>query len=218
MQGLKIICLHQNLIIMIRSTPISGNIAGAGGVLLLALLASTLLYFSGPPVGQAPPPTVQASNPGIDYEVTASDITVDWAAGGGDFDPRDKCPRDFFRNGFVLLCKKLDSGVFARFFYYKGKKLLYRIDKEVISGKARIGLHWVESTKFSSRYRIADPAFKGGKAVKVPNAKGGRYTKVFHYGQAVSKKRSQFHRELFRETHLPPGQCPEWWDIFNFMP
>ncbi|MCB0551611.1 MAG: hypothetical protein H6573_35350 [Lewinellaceae bacterium] len=203
---------------MIQSTSTSGNTVLAGGLLLLALLAGTLLYFSGPPVGQAPPPTVQASNPVIDHEVTASDLTVDWAAGGGDFDPRDKCPPDFFGNGFVLLCKKLDNGVYARFFYHKGKKRLYRIDKEVISGKARIGLHWVESTKSSSRYRIADPAFKGGKAVKVPNAKGGRDTKVFHYGQAVSKRRSQFHRELFRETHIRPEQCPEWWDIFNFMP
>lgn len=66
---------------MIRSTPTSGNIVGAGGLFLLALLAGTLLYFSGPPAGHAPPPTVQASSPAIDYEVAASDITVDWEAG-----------------------------------------------------------------------------------------------------------------------------------------
>jgi len=216
---------------MLRSTPTSGNIAGAGGLLLLALLAGTLLYFSGPPIGQAPPPTVRASNPVIDHEVTTSDITADWEAGGSDFDPRDKCPPDFFQKGFALVCKKLDNGVYAKFLYHKGKKLLYRIDKEIISGKARIGLpcgilamqipqglHWVESTKFNARYRIADPAYKGGKAVKVPNAKGGSDTKTFHYGQAVSKRRAQFHRELFRETHIAPGQCREWWDIFNFMP
>ena len=203
---------------MIRSTPTSGNTAVAGGLLLLALLAGTLLYFSGPPVGQAPPPTVQASNPVIDYEVAASDLTVDWESGGGDFDPRDKCPPDFFQDGFILLCKKLDSGVYAKFLYHNGKKLLYRIDKDVINGKARIGLHWVKSTRFSSRYRIADPAYKGGRGVKVPNAKGGSGTQTFHYGQAVSKRRTQAHRELFRETHIPPGQCPEWWDIFNFMP
>ena len=69
---------------MIHSTPTSGNIAGAGGILLLVLLGGTLLYFSVPPLGHAPPPTVQASSPVIDYEVTTSDITVDWEAGGGD--------------------------------------------------------------------------------------------------------------------------------------
>ena len=71
--------------------------------------------------------------------------------------------------------------------------------------------------KFNARYRIADEAYKGGRAVKVPSAKGGKATKTFHYGQAVSKRRTQFHRELFRETHITPRQCPEWWDIFNFM-
>lgn len=65
---------------MIRSTPTSGNIVGAGGLFLLALLGGTLLYFSGLSAGHAPPPTVRASNPVIDYEVTASDITVDWEA------------------------------------------------------------------------------------------------------------------------------------------
>lgn len=66
---------------MIQSTPTSSNTVLAGGILLLALLAGTLLYFSGLPAGPAPPPNVRASNPVIDYEVTASDITVDWAAG-----------------------------------------------------------------------------------------------------------------------------------------
>ena len=202
---------------MIQSTSTSGNTVLAGG-LLLALLAGTLFYFSGPPAGQAPPPTVRASNPVIDYEVMASDITVDWEAGGGDFDPRDKCPPDFFQKGFILLCKRLDSGVYAKFLYHKGKKLLYRIDKDVIQGKAEVGLHWVESTRFSSKYRIADAAHKGGKAVPVPNAKGGKELKVFHYGEAVSPKRIQRHRELFNETHINPKQCEDWWDIFNFIP
>lgn len=123
---------------MIQSTSTSGNTVLAGG-LLLALLVGTLLYFSGQPDGHAPPPTVRASNPVIDYEVMASDITVDWAAGDGDFDPRDKCPPDFFQKGFILLCKRLDSGVYAKFLYHKGKKLLYRIDKEIINGRPASG-------------------------------------------------------------------------------
>lgn len=57
---------------------------------------------------------VRASNPVIDHEVATSDITADWEA-GGDFDPRDKCPPDFFRKGFALVCKKLDNGVYAKF-------------------------------------------------------------------------------------------------------
>lgn len=199
---------------------------GSFGLLLLLLLG-TFLYSYQP--NEAPPPALAAaSNPtglAIEYEVTASDIEVDWPGGGvsaaergGDFDPRDKCPPDFFKNGFVLVCKKLNNGAYIKFLYHKGRKLLYRVDKDVVNGKARAGLHWVASTKSTARYRIADPAYKGGKAVKVPNAKGGMDTEVFRYGQAVSKRKAQHHRELFRETHISPEQCPEWWDIFNFMP
>lgn len=151
------------------------------------------------------------------YEVTTSDVVADWA-GSGDFDPRDKCPPDFFSDGFVLLCKKLADGAYFKFLYHKGKKLLYRIDRDVIDGQAHIGLHWVESTKFGARYRIADDAFQGGKTIRTPNAKGGTDAKTFHYGEAVSKKKSQPGRELFDPTHIDPDQCPEWWDIFNFTP
>ena len=189
LQGLKIIYPLQNLLPMIRSAPATGNGHLIPGIVLLCLLGASVWYFTQQPVLYLPPLTAQATSPDMAYEVTASDITIDWATGGGDFDPRDKCPPDFFRNGFVLVCKKLGNGAYAKFLYHKGKKLLYRIDKDVFMGKTRIGLHWVESTKFNSRYRIADPAYKGGKMLKVPNAKGGRDTKSFHYGQAVSKKK-----------------------------
>jgi len=129
-----------------------------------------------------------------------------------------KCPDDFFGAGFVVLCKKMADGNAFKFLSHKGKKLLYRIDKDIVNGKARIGLHWVESTRFSAKYRIADPAYKGGKAVPVPDGKGGMQTRVFRYGEAVSPKRVQRHRELFKETHIDPKQCAEWWDIFNFIP
>ncbi|MCO6488458.1 MAG: hypothetical protein J5I98_08575 [Phaeodactylibacter sp.] len=76
----------------------------------------------------------------------------------------------------------------------------------------------MESTKFSSKYRIADPSFKGGRTVRVPNAKGGMDSQTFRYGQAVSRRRVQLERELFSETHIAPNQCPEWWDILNFFP
>lgn len=186
-------------------------------IVFLLLLLGTFLYFYQPEETD-PPPLAAATGPtAIEYEVTTSDITVDWS-GGGDFDPRDKCPPDFFREGFVVLYKRVADGGYFRFLYHKGRKLLYRIDKGVAGGKIRIGLHWVESTKFSSKYRIADPAFKGGKTVKVPNAKGGKGAQTFHYGQAVSKRRVQWERELFRETHIDPDQCPEWWDILNFFP
>ena len=191
--------------------------AGFSLIALLLLLLGTFLYFYQPLETNPPPLAAATSPPAIEYEVTTSDITVDWA-GGGDFDPRDKCPPDFFREGFVVLYKRVADGGYFRFLYHRGRKLLYRIDKEVIGGKARIGLHWVESTKFSSKYRIAAPAFKGGKAVKVPNAKGGMDSQTFRYGQAVSRRRVQRDRELFKETHIEPGQCPEWWDILNFFP
>lgn len=202
---------------MIRSVPASGSALFASGILLLCLLGASLLYFLQQP-GLSPPPTARASSPVIDYEITNSDIYVDWPAGGPDFDPRGKCPPEFFNNGFVLLCKRLARGGYVRFLYHKGKKLLYRIDKDVIGGKARIGLHWVESTRYSSRYRIADNVFKGGKKVRIPDGRGGTEAATFHYGQAVSKRRVDPGRELFAPTHIKPDQCPEWWDLFNFMP
>ncbi len=203
---------------MIRSVPSSGNALRASVILLLALLGATLLYFAMPPALQPPPPTLKANSPAIEYELTEADLHVDWPAGGPEFDPHDKCPPDFFKKGFRLVLRRRDNGAYAKFLYHKGKKLLYRIDKDVIEGKAKVGLHWVASTKPRARYRIADRAYKEGKAVKVPNAKGGKDTKIFQYGQAVSKRRAQPHRELFRETHIIPRQCPDWWDIINFTP
>ncbi len=155
--------------------------------------------------------------PPFPHRTITSDLRVDWT-GGGDFDPRNKCPDDFFGAGFVVICKKMADGKAFKFLYHKGKKLLYRIDKDMAKGKARIGLHWVESTRFSAKYRIADPAYKGGKTVSVPDGKGGGQSRVFQYGEAVSPKRVQRHRELFHETHIHPKQCDDWWDIFNFIP
>lgn len=187
-------------------------------LLFLALLAVVALYHShSNPAPELDYFTGHAGGATFSYEVTSTDIAVDWP-GGNDFDPRDKCPPDFFKNGFVLVCKKLRNGAYIKFLYHKGRKLLYRVDKDVVNGKGRAGLHWVESTKSTARYRIADPSYKSGKPVKVPNAKGGMDTEVFHYGQVVSKRKAQFHRELFRETHISPDQCSGWWDIINFMP
>ena len=210
---------------MIRHVPASGSALRASITLLLCLLGITWLYFALPTLPYWPGPAlpntgaqVQANTPPIDYELTTSDLQVDWSAGDPDFDPRGKCPEDFFGKGFILLLKRQTSGKYVRFLYHKSRRLLYRIDKDVFKGKARIGLHWVKSTKFNARYRIADPVYKGGKAVQIPTAKGKKAAKTFHYGQAVSKRRTKYERELFRETHIKPGQCPEWWDIFNFMP
>jgi len=188
-------------------------------LLFLALLVAVLLCHS--PFNQAQQLAYfTAHTTGgatFSYEVTTSDLSVDWP-GGGDFDPRDKCPEDFFAAGFTVIFKKLPNGNCVKFLWHKGKKLLYRIDKDIIKGKAEVGLHWVESTRFSSKYRIADAAYKGGKAVPVPNSKGGKNLRVFQYGEAVSPKRVQRHRELFQETHINSKQCGEWWDIFNFIP
>jgi hypothetical protein len=188
-----------------------------GALLLLALTLNH--YFQAPP--RLPQPYVYAAAGGggaaFAHEVITEDITVDWTS-GGDFDPRGKCPQDFLGSGFTVVYKKLADGAYFRYLYHKGKKILYRIDKDVIGGKARIGLHWVTGTAFNARYRIADAAYKGGKTVQVPTAKGTRVPATFQYGQAVSKKRVQPGRELFRETHIQPRQCREWWDIFNFLP
>lgn len=136
-------------------------------------------------------------NPSFAYEVIRSDLSVDWS-GGGDFDPKDKCPQDFLGSGFTVIYKKLADGSCFKFLYHKGKKLLYRIDQDLIKGKARIGLHWVTGTAY--------------------NAKGGTDQVRFQYGEAVSKKRARFGRELFHETHIIPGQCKSWWDLINFLP
>lgn len=190
---------------------------GFSHMVFLLLLLGSFLYFYQPPEMGPPPLAAASSPPAIEYEVTTSDITVDWT-GGGDFDPRDKCPEDFFAAGFTVICRKMKQRGYFKFLYHKKKKLLYRIDKDVFNGKAKIGLHWVESTRFSSKYRIADASYKGGKAVPVPNGKGGKDLKVFRYGEVVSPKRVQSHRELFRETHIQPKQCEGWWDIFDFIP
>ncbi len=186
--------------------------AAAGGLLFLAGLLTALLLRPAAPVI-----VLATAEPPFAYEVVTDDVAVDWA-GGGDFDPRGKCPDDFFGAGFVLLCKKLADGKYVRFLYHRGQQLLYRIDRDLIRGRARIGLHWVESTRYSARYRIADPAYRGGKTVAVPTAKGGTEARRFRYGQAVSKKRVQPGRELFDETHLAPEQCAAWWELLRFMP
>ncbi len=189
-------------------------------VILLLLCGLWLLYFTLSTEPASRELFAKASgSTGItfEYEITTSHVEVDWSD-GGNFDPRGKCPPDFFEDGFVLLCKKLADGAYFKFLYHKGKKLLYRIDKDVINGQTKIGLHWVEGTRYNARYRIADDAFKGGKSVEVPNAKGSVDTKNFRYGQAVSKKKVQPGRELFHPTHIDPEQCPEWWDLFNFIP
>ena len=188
-------------------------------LLFLALLAIAALYYSH--LDPAPELAYFTGHTGggatFSYEVTSNDLTVDWP-GGGDFDPKDKCQEDFFAAGFTVIYKKMKQRGYFKFLYHEKKKLLYRIDKDVFKGKARIGLHWVESTRFSSKYRIADASFKGGKAVPVPNSKGGKDLKVFQYGEVVSPKRVQSHQELFRETHIQPKQCKGWWDIFDFIP
>jgi|GEM_PF-5230758 len=187
-------------------------------IVLLVLLSATLLYYrylDSVPLDHA---VVQTSNaPPFPHHTITTDLRVDWA-GGGDFDPRDKCPDDFFGAGFVVICKKMADGRAFKFLYHKGKKLLYRIDKDIINGKARIGLHWVTGTHFNAKYRIVDRTFKGGKSVKVPNGRQGFDEVSFQYGQEVSKRRVRPDRELFRETHIDPKQCNSWWDIFNFTP
>ncbi|MCO6488382.1 MAG: hypothetical protein J5I98_08195, partial [Phaeodactylibacter sp.] len=196
-------------------------------LLLLLLLTVAALYYNRP--DPAPELAYFTGHTGggsaFSYEVTTSDLAVDWpgdgvseAERGGDFDPKDKCPEDFFAAGFTVIFKKLPDGNIIKFLYHKGKKLLYRIDKDAINGKAGIGLHRVTGTHFNAKYRIADKAFKGGKSVSVPNAKGGADKVRFRYGEAVSKRRVRPDRELFRETHIGPKQCQSWWDLFNFMP
>lgn len=153
------------------------------------------------------------------HQVITSDIEVGWSAGSsGDFDPRGKCPDDFLGQGFILLYRRLADGAYVRFLFHKGKNMLYRIDCDVIKGKVMIGLHWVTGTRYGARYRIADPAYKGGRTIDVPTAKGAKVPATFEYREAVSKKRVQPGRELFSETHIQPQQCRQWWDVWDFMP
>ena len=188
---------------MIRSAQRSSPV----GLLLLLLLSLSLLGFMLSQHYHWSPvlPAEAATEAGLsfEYEIVEGDLTADWPGGPG-FDPRGKCPPDFFSEGFVLVCKKLADGAYFKYLYHRGRKLLYRIDKDIINGKARIGLHWVESTKFGARYRVADPAFKGGRTLDVPTGKGKTRPQPFQYGEAVSKKRSQPGRELFRPTHVEP--------------
>lgn len=211
---------------MIYSLPIR---RGNPSFLLLLLLICSLLLFgwwselllSRPDVGPERLYTTATGPSGLEfeYEVTLVDFSVEWDANsGGDFDPRDKCPRDFLSAGFILLSKKLEDGSAFNYLYHQGRRLLYRIDKDIIGGRAQIGLHWVTNTSFGAKYRIADPSFKGGKEVQVPDSRGGTHATRFQYGQPVSKRRTTYSRELFRPTHIEPDQCPEWWDLFNFIP
>lgn len=199
--------------------------SGRGLVLTaLALLFIGLSYIGYEWSSQAfwSPSVLQANSQmdngqSFDYEVIENDLAVGWPP-GGDFDPKDKCPEDFFSAGFVLVCKKLADGAYFNFLYHSGKGLLYRIDRDIINNQVRFGLHWVESTRYNAKYRIADPQFKGTKTVEVPTAKGGTESRSFNYGQAVSKKRSQPGRELFKATHIKTGECKEWGNIHNFKP
>lgn len=187
--------------------------------LFCAILLASVLYFSRAP--EAPPLLVAATSllngSDFSYQVIHQDLEVDWS-GDGDFDPKDKCPEDFFEAGFTLICKQQKRGESFKFLYHPLKKLLYRIDEDLVDNQTRIGLHWVKSTSFNAKYRIADTTFKGGKSVQVPAPSGTTRPQVFEYGEAVSKKRVQRERELFLETHIQPKQCEEWWDIFNFVP
>lgn len=189
-------------------------------LLYIALLMGGLLYWYF--THNDPPPVHYATNAQINdlhfaYEVVSEDLSVDWD-GENDFDPRGRCPEDFFSAGFILVCKRLSDGAIFKFLYHKGKKLLYRVDPEIVKSKVVAGLHWVVNTRYSSRYRIADPSFKGGKAVKVPTGKGTKADQQFYYGEAVSNNRVIFNRELFRETHIKVGQCNTWADLLNFLP
>ncbi|MEZ4995360.1 MAG: hypothetical protein R2824_33390 [Saprospiraceae bacterium] len=204
---------------MIRSVAMTRGRSGmsGGGLLLLLLVCLVLFYYFYQSTVLVHSTATLESGLSFDYREITSELSVDWS-GGGDFDPRDKCPKDFFGDGFILICKKMSDGQFFKFLYHQKKQLLYRIDQDIIQGTAKIGLHWVESTFFNAKYRIADPSFKGGKTLSVPNARGGVDQRSFQYGEAVSKKRVQYRRELFRQTHIDAKPCQDWWDIFTFTP
>jgi hypothetical protein len=187
--------------------------------LFLHLLPGLLLCLLGALLAQQLFPErilSSSSSPDFPVEVSTEHLDVTWTADqGGDFDPRGKCPDDFFGAGFIVYLRRMADGSSFKFLYHRGRQLLYRIDRDIIAGQARIGLHWVESTRFGARYRVADPAFGAGRKLKVPTGTTTSTTETFRYGQAVSKKRSRPGRELFRATHVRPGQCEQWNDIFD---
>lgn len=193
-------------------------------LLLVLLLGGWLLTYwhtHPDPLGPAIIYTQGTTPSGLtfDYDITDTDLFVEWDhATGGDFDPRNKCPRDFFRAGFVLLCRKTVNGKFAKFLYHRNKKLLYRIDRDEVGGKVQAGLHWVTDTRFQAPYRIADPAFRGGRRVDVPDGRGGATIQRYDYGQAVAKRQTRWQRELFHPTHIHTDQCPDWMDLYQFTP
>lgn len=184
--------------------PLSSRFYGA--ILLLLVATGIYLYRS-----------LLSSE--IPHIVSTQDIHADWSSStGGNFDPRNKCPEDFFAEGFQVLYRKVASGDYFHFLYHQGKKLLYRIDVDDIAGKQVVGLHWVESTRYNSKYRIVDPSFKGGKTLDVPTGTTTSKQETFTYGQTVSKNKSARGRELFEPTHPRGGNCPSWWDILDFLP
>lgn len=66
------------------------------GLLLIFLVGAAIYSSTQYQIGQAQPYVYATTAGGLtfSYEVTGTDVTVDWS-GGGDFDPRDKCPEDF---------------------------------------------------------------------------------------------------------------------------
>lgn len=97
---------------------------------LLLLLATLALLFSWWQLAPPPDPgtgfvyarSTESTDALFDYEVAFTDITVDWTpADGGDFDPRDKCPKDFFSAGFIVLSRKVKDGAFTNFLHHRGK-------------------------------------------------------------------------------------------------
>lgn len=157
--------------------------------------------------------------PDFPTEVITEDITVAWTdPGGPHFDPWNRCPDDFFNKGFRLLQKRLADGNTVNFLYHRGRKLLYRIDQDIIRGIPKIGLHWVRGTKYGAKYRIADPTFVGGKSVSRPTGTTTSSTATYHYGDAVSKRQSKPGREFFRATHIDTDNCPDWFTLFTFAP
>lgn len=175
-------------------------------VLLLGLLLAYWLYEGVLPA--APPQE-------FPVEIITKDITVDWTGGGPEFDPWNRCPQDFFKQGFVLLGKRLRGNQVVKFLYHKGKKLLYRIDLDDLPTGKSIGLHWVTGTRFNAKYRLADKSFVGGKAVAQPTGKGTTATATYHYGDAVGKRATGRKRELFAPTHIDTDNCPDWFELFN---
>ena len=160
------------------------------------------------------------TTPDFPVATITEDLHVDWVnTGQPPFDPRDRCPKDFFQRGFLLLRREITTGGAVHFLYHKGHNLLYRIDRDVIGGVTSFGLHWVTSTRFGAKYRIADPTFRGGRTVYQPTATGKTVPRTYHYGQAVGKRPVRPGRELFSSTHITTDpDCGGWADLFNFKP